>query len=134
MSTRQQTRKNVPCPNADRKSASLLCRGLIMNLWLIIVCIGVMTLAIRLSFILLLERLAVPDVVQRALRFVPAAVLSAIIVPDLVMQQGTLNVAATNPRLLAGLLAAAIAWRTQNVLLTIAVGMGALWGLQAVLY
>jgi len=105
-----------------------------MNLWLIIICIGVMTLAIRLSFILLLERLAVPDVVQRALRFVPAAVLSAIIVPDLVMQQGTLNVAATNPRLLAGLLAAAIAWRTQNVLLTIAVGMGALWGLQAVLY
>jgi branched-subunit amino acid transport protein len=36
-----------------------------------------------------------------------------------------------NTRLVAGALAALVAWRTKNVLLTIGVGMAALWILQA---
>jgi branched-subunit amino acid transport protein len=35
-----------------------------------------------------------------------------------------------NPRLLAGLLAIIVAWRTKNVMYTILVGMLALWLLQ----
>ena len=38
-----------------------------------------------------------------------------------------------NLRLLAGTLAALVAWRTRNVLATIAAGMGALWILGALL-
>jgi branched-subunit amino acid transport protein len=38
-----------------------------------------------------------------------------------------------NPRLLAGVLAGVVAWQSKNVLLAIAVGMAAMWVLQAAL-
>lgn len=104
-----------------------------LGLVLIILGMGVVTYGIRLSLILLWGRVSVPPLVQQALRFVPPAVLSAIIVPELLQPGGTLQLSLGNPRLLAGVLAAAVAWRTRSVLLTIAVGMLALWILRAVL-
>jgi branched-subunit amino acid transport protein len=101
-------------------------------LWLTIIGMGLITYGIRLSLIVLLERVAVTAVVRRALRFVPPAVLSAIILPELLQPGGQLDISLGNARLLAGLLAIAIAWRTKNVLLTIGIGMAALWLLQLV--
>jgi branched-subunit amino acid transport protein len=37
-----------------------------------------------------------------------------------------------NARLIAGVIAALVAWRTKNVVLTIAIGMIALWVLSAI--
>jgi branched-subunit amino acid transport protein len=68
------------------------------------------------------------------LRFVPVAVLSAIIWPQLFLVNNAFDLSTANPRWLAGLIAALIAWRTRNVLLTIGVGMAALWILQWVLH
>ena len=64
-----------------------------------------------------------------ALRFVPPAVLSAIIFPELLLRDGAWVTPWENPRLLAGVIAGFIAWRTRNVLLTIAVGLAAFWAL-----
>jgi branched-subunit amino acid transport protein len=102
-----------------------------LALGLIICCMGVVTYAIRLSLIALLGQIAVPRLVQRALRFVPPAVLSAIILPELLRPAGTLTLSLANPRPLAGLLAALVVWRTRSALLAIAVGMAALWLLRA---
>lgn len=104
-----------------------------MSVWVIIVAIGLLTFASRLAPILSLERVTIPDGIQRALRFVPIAVLSAIIVPALVLRDGTLALTPHNARLMAGALAVLVAWATRNALATIAVGMGALWLLQWVL-
>ena len=100
-----------------------------MTVWLVIVGMGVVTFAIRLSMIVLLGHVGVPALVQRALRFVPPAVFSAIILPELLRPAGRLDLSWGNARLLAGVLAAVVAWRTRNVLLSIAVGMAALWAL-----
>jgi branched-subunit amino acid transport protein len=102
-----------------------------MPLWLIIVIIGVLTYSIRLSFILLTDRLVLPPLAQRALRFVPVAILTAITVPALVLPAGAIDLSPMNARLLAGALAAVVAWRTRNIALTLVVGMGALWALLA---
>lgn len=102
-----------------------------MTLWLILLAGGALTYATRLSFILLFERMGVPAGVRRALRFVPPAVLSAIIFPELLLANGGLELSTGNLRLLAGILAALAAWRTRNVLLTIAIGMAGLLLLQA---
>ncbi len=80
----------------------------------------------RASFILLFARWPVPALLRRALRYVPAAVFSAIPVPQLVLTAGAMHIGLDNPRLLAGILAGAIAWRTRNTLLTIVAGMLAL--------
>jgi branched-subunit amino acid transport protein len=99
-----------------------------MNLWLMIVCIGIATFAMRLSFMALFGRGGIPDWLRRALRFVPASVLAAIVVPDLLLQGGALSL--MNPRLFAGVIAAIIAWRTRSAPLTLGVGMVSLWVLQ----
>jgi len=101
-------------------------------LWLTIVGMGLVTYAIRLSVITLLGRVELPPNFQRALRFVPPAVLSAIIFPEILRPGGTFYFSPANPRLIAGLIAGLVAWRTKNVLLTIAAGMVALWILQAI--
>jgi len=104
-----------------------------MNIWIIMLIAGLLTFTTRLSFIFLLDRIKVPDWFRRGLRFVPVAVLSAIIVPELTSPNGTLLISWHNPQLLAGLVAILVAWRTKNVLLTIAAGMAALIVFQVVL-
>lgn len=99
-------------------------------IWLAICGMGLITYLIRLTPILLMERIVIGDRALRALRFVPSAVLSAIIFPELFLPGGSLDVSLGNERLLAGLLAALVAWYSKNVLWTIAVGMAALWLLQ----
>src|SRR5438445_5722363 len=94
-----------------------------MALWLTLLRIGVLTYAIRLSFILLLGKMVMPSFLMRALRFVPVAVLSAIILPALFLDGSRLNLSLGNARLLAGVLAAVVAWRTKSALLTIVVGI-----------
>lgn len=91
---------------------------------------GAITFSIRLSMFLLFERAPLPPGLLRALRYVPAAVLSAIIFPEVLMPGGTLDLSLGNARLLAGVLAAVVAWRTRNVFLTVLVGMVVMWVLQ----
>lgn len=92
---------------------------------------GLVTFLTRLSFIALLGKVEVPPLLTRALRYVPASVLSAIIVPELLVRNGAPDLSAGNTRLAAGLLAVVVAWRTRSVALTIAAGMVALWALDA---
>lgn len=98
-----------------------------MNIWLTMLLLGALTYAIRLSFILLMGRFQAPEWVLRALRFVPPAVLTAIVFPEVFMTAGRLDITPGNERLLAGLLAALVAWRTKNAVLTVVVGMAVLW-------
>ena len=94
-----------------------------MNIWLVFLLGGLLTFGMRFIFIYLLGRFEVPETMRRALRFVPPAVLSAIVFPELLIQSGQLNVTFTNFRLIAGMLAVLVAWKTKNTLLTILGGM-----------
>jgi len=103
-------------------------------LWITIIIIGLLTLATRLSFILFWERLTLTPRMEIALRFVPIAVLSAIILPALVQHNTILDLSLHNARLIAGICAIIVAWRTRNTLLTIACGMGILWIIQVLVH
>jgi branched-subunit amino acid transport protein len=61
------------------------------------------------------------------LHYVPPAVLSAIVFPELFLKAGTLDVSVHNVRLLAGLVAIVVAWYSKNTLLTIVIGILALF-------
>ena len=91
---------------------------------------GLITYAIRLSFILLMERITVPYWLQRGLRLVPVAVFSALIFQLVFYAGETINLNPLNPRLLSAILAGWVAWRTKNVILTLLVGMVVLFALQ----
>lgn len=98
-----------------------------MSIWLVFILAGLITFLTRLSFILLVGHRSVPPLMGKVLRFIPPAVLTAIIFPEVFMKDGAMAVTPANPRLLAGLLAAVVAWKTRSAVLTIAIGMLALW-------
>lgn len=98
------------------------------GIWIIIIFLGIGTFAIRLSFLQLAGRLSLPSETSRALRFVPAAVLSALILPAVLRAPDGLAISLDNPRLIAAISAALIAWWTKSVLATLAIGMLVLWG------
>lgn len=100
------------------------------TVWLVVAVIGVATFAFRFSFIYLFGRVdEVPPRIQRALRYVPPAVLAALVAPAIVTLDPDAGVVASlaDERLAAGLVAGVVAWRTESLFWTIAVGMGALW-------
>ena len=98
------------------------------GLWLIFVLIGLATTLPRASFIVLGERASLPDVVQRALRYAPAAAMAAIVVPDVVLVAGAVEV--FNPKLGAAIAAVLAAGASRNPWLPFVAGMAALWGLR----
>lgn len=101
-----------------------------MNIWLVMLAGGLLTFGMRLSFIYLFGRVEVPETMRRALHYVPPAVLSAIVFPELLIYNDQLNLSLGNDRMLAGLVAILTAWFTKNILLTILAGMAALLLLQ----
>lgn len=97
-------------------------------IWVAVATIGLCTYAIRLSFIYLFGRIdSVPPRIQRVLRYVPAAVLAALVVPSVVTVQPTVGDTLLDDRLIAAAIATLVAWRTEDVLYTIVVGMSAFW-------
>jgi len=101
-----------------------------MNIWLVLLLGGLITFAIRFSFIYLFGRFHVPDALRKALHYVPPAVLSAIIFPELFIRNETVDLSLDNHRLIAGLVAILVAWFTKSIFITILVGMLALLLLQ----
>ena len=103
-----------------------------MNIWLIMLIGGLLTFGMRFSLIFLFGRLEVPETMRRALHYVPPAVLSAIILPELLYPVNSFDLPFGNIRLLAGIIAILVAWYTKNTLLTILAGMIALLILQLI--
>jgi branched-subunit amino acid transport protein len=100
------------------------------SVWILFIVLAIGTFALRFSFIYLFGKVDMPDWLRRALRYVPASVLAALVFPALTYPNGALDLSMSNIHLLAGLGGALVAWKTKNVLWTIAVGMVLFWVLQ----
>ncbi|MBS0327038.1 MAG: AzlD domain-containing protein [Proteobacteria bacterium] len=110
-------------------------------LWVVIVIVGALNYASRLSFIAFFARRRIPAPLARAFRYVPAAMLTALIVPmiaaaphaaaDAVPSAHAL--AAIAPRVAGAAAAIAVAWRTHGTLPTLVAGMGVMWIVQAII-
>ena len=103
------------------------------NIWWIMAGLGLGTFLIRFSFIALYGKIQFPALVEKSLKFIPAAVLFSLISPQFLMVNGHPNLTFSNPRLIAGIAAGFVSWRTKNVALTIISGMAVLYLLQLIL-
>jgi branched-subunit amino acid transport protein len=101
-----------------------------MNIWLIMLIGGLITFGMRFSLIFLFGKFEIPETMRKALHYVPPAVLSAIILPELLYRSNQLDISLGNTRLLAGIVAILVARFSKNTLLTILAGMIALLLLQ----
>ena len=91
--------------------------------WALIAGMAVVAFFTRAVFILPGSHLRLPATAERVLRYAPAAALMAIIVPDLAWTQEAVAISMENPRLVAGLVAFALAAATRSILATIVGGM-----------
>lgn len=98
-------------------------------------CTGGMILGTFLPRVLpmtLLAGRALPESAHVWLGFVPAAILAALVAPEIFFVDGRLALSTDNTFLLAAFPSILVAWRTKSLFATLAFGMGAVallrWG------
>jgi len=67
-----------------------------MNIWLVMIIGGLITFGMRFSLIFLFGKFEIPETMRKALHYVPPAVLSAIIFPELFYHSSQLDVSFGN--------------------------------------
>lgn len=102
-------------------------------IWVIMIVTGLLNFAMRISMFSGLFQGEIAPSLRSVLRFVPIAVLSAVIAAAVFIDPASGAVAVHFPKVLAALLAAIVAWMTQSVIATIAVGLAAIWTIGAVI-
>jgi branched-subunit amino acid transport protein len=95
--------------------------------WVTVIAAGVVTLAVRASFIVLPPDARVPGWLQRGLKYVAAAVLPALILPDVLYRDLPPGEMVNAVRIIATLAAAAVALSTRSIFATLGAGMAVLW-------
>ncbi len=94
-----------------------------MDEFLLIFGMALVTFLIRYPVLAFLSKMNIPEKYLDGLRFVPPTVLTAIIIPQLFFDNKQFDISFQNPQLIAGFIAALIAWKSKNLLLTIVLGM-----------
>jgi branched-subunit amino acid transport protein len=102
-----------------------------VNELLLISGMALVTYSIRVIIFPVSKRVVFPEILERALRYVPPAVLTAIIMPAVLIPQGEqIQVSLDNAQLIGAILAVIVGWFSKNLLLTIISGMLGFWGWQ----
>ena len=83
----------------------------------------VVTYLTRISFLYLFRNLIVPDSVSRGFRFIPIGILTAMVIPGLLVFDGQINFSWNNYYLLAGLASALATMRWKNMFASLGAGM-----------
>lgn len=81
------------------------------------------TFGIRFPVLALAGRVELPEVLVKALRYVPIAVLTAICVPLILKPDGVLFISLSNAHLVAGIVSIIVAAVGRRLLRTIIIGM-----------
>ena len=103
-------------------------------IWMAMIVCGLLTFSMRFVMFSDLAPKQLPGWLEEALGFVPVAVLTAIIVPAVIVSPDGGLMLAGNSRLPAALIAVTAALVTRSVLVTIGSGLGSMWVLDYFVY
>lgn len=101
--------------------------------WIVISVLGFGTWAMRSLPIMLHGHVPHPHWLERLLKYVPVAAMTALSVPGVLYLKSNGVYHVSPERTIAGVVALLVALRTRNILATLAVGMIVLWVSQAAL-
>ena len=97
---------------------------------LIIIGMALVTYFTRIGALALFRFIGVPSWLNRWLKYVPVAILTALIVPSLLLPKGYLDLSVNNHYLIAGFIAALVAYKSRNIVATLGLGMGVMFVLK----
>lgn len=90
----------------------------------LLVGMSLATFSIRYALFALSDRVELPQQLIKALRYVPPAILTAIVVPAVLIPTGNeILLSYTNARLVGAIIAFGVGWFSNNLLLTIVLSM-----------
>jgi branched-subunit amino acid transport protein len=84
---------------------------------------GIVTYLPRMMPATVLSRKQLPELLIRFLNYIPAAVLSALFFPSVLVTGHEINIGMSNPLFITSLLTFPIAYKTKNMFLTVIIGM-----------
>lgn len=97
----------------------------------IIVGMAVVTFATRFGSVVLFRQTGMPTWLERWLKHIPTAILTALIMPALILPKGHIDLSVGNPYWIAGLVAVLAAYKTKSIMTTLLLGMGTILTLRA---
>ena len=105
------------------------------DIWTLAVIVGLagVTVLTRSFFFISSEEWTLPDWAQRGLQYAPIAAMAAVVLPEVLMQQGQFLQTWMDARWMGAAVGAAVYFWRRDVLLTIVVGMMAYLPLHLVL-
>jgi branched-subunit amino acid transport protein len=104
-----------------------------LTLALVIAGLTGVTLITRSLFLLLGDRVSLPERIRHGLRYAPACALAALVAQQVALSDQRLDVSILNPRLDAALIAVAVMLSTRSMLGAMSAGMAAFVLLRALL-
>lgn len=102
-----------------------------LDAWILIAILSVAAFLPRASFLWIAPNLPLPEPLKRALRFVPAAVFPALIMPAILINEGAIDISLGNAHLAAAAVAALVSLRRGNTFVVVLAGMVTLHLMQA---
>ncbi|MDQ7092628.1 AzlD domain-containing protein [Desulfosporosinus sp. PR] len=93
----------------------------------IIIGMSLVTYFTRFGALALFRFTGMPTWLGRWLKYVPIAILTALIVPSLLLPKGSLDISLNNHYLIAGIAAAFAAYKSRNIIATLGLGMSVLF-------
>ncbi|MDA8221620.1 AzlD domain-containing protein [Desulfosporosinus sp.] len=96
----------------------------------IIIGMTLVTYFTRIGALALFRFTGVPIWLNRWLKYVPVAILTSLIVPLLLLPKGYLDISLHNDYLIAGIVAAFVAYKSRNIIATLCLGMSVMFVLK----
>ena len=105
------------------------------NMSILLVCLGMgaVTYAPRVLPLLLFAGKEMPNWLKEALKFVPVAMLSALIAEDVFFKDDALFMSLSNPKVLAFMILIPIAAKFKSIPISLVVGVGSIFILSTIL-
>lgn len=98
-----------------------------MNFYLLFGSLAIILLVIKGLFLCFVPHGRIPAFFERSLRYIPPAVLAALVAPSILYARGIDGPMLSFPRIAAGAIAFGFALKTRNIIITIVTGMVMLW-------
>lgn len=95
----------------------------------IILGMALVTFITRFGSLVLFRQVGIPSFFDKWLRHVPTAILTALIVPSLLLPQGQLDFSFNNHYLLAGIFSALVSYKTRSIIASVGLGMMVMFSL-----
>lgn len=93
------------------------------NYVILFLFMGLATYLTRVGFFVFSKKIVISNLIYRSLKYIPISILASLIFPGILIPNGKLNIAITNPFIYAGIVTTGAVLMSKNSILSILLGI-----------